>query len=61
VRLGTTLPQFGNALDEADRIGEFAEMAEDVGVDSLWVGDRLLAAVDPTTASTPSGPARPPR
>jgi probable F420-dependent oxidoreductase len=47
MRLGTTLPQFGNALDEADRIGEFAEMAEDVGVDSLWVGDRLLAAVDP--------------
>ncbi|WP_433025889.1 hypothetical protein [Actinomycetospora sp. CA-053990] len=44
MRLGTTLPQFGNVLDEADRIGEFAEMAEDAGVDSLWVGDRLLAA-----------------
>jgi alkanesulfonate monooxygenase SsuD/methylene tetrahydromethanopterin reductase-like flavin-dependent oxidoreductase (luciferase family) len=55
VRLGTTLPQFGNALDEADRIGE---MAEDAGVDSLWVGDRLLAAVDPQSATAAPTPSR---
>ncbi|GAA4880029.1 TIGR03619 family F420-dependent LLM class oxidoreductase [Actinomycetospora straminea] len=47
MRLGTTLPQFGDAADEADRIGDFAAAAEEAGAASLWVGDRLLAAVDP--------------
>jgi len=47
VRLGTTLPQFGDAVDEVGRIGEFAARAEEAGAASLWVGDRLLAAVDP--------------
>ncbi|MDD7942591.1 LLM class flavin-dependent oxidoreductase [Actinomycetospora lutea] len=47
MRLGTTLPQFGDAVDEADRIGAFAAAAEEAGAASLWVGDRLLAAVDP--------------
>jgi probable F420-dependent oxidoreductase len=28
--------------------GRFAEQAEDLGADSLWVGDRLLAPVNPT-------------
>ncbi|MEJ2864815.1 LLM class flavin-dependent oxidoreductase [Actinomycetospora flava] len=47
MRLGTTLPQFGDAADEVARIGEFAARAEEAGAASLWVGDRLLAAVDP--------------
>lgn len=47
MRLGTTLPQFGDAADEVARIGEFAARAEEAGATSLWVGDRLLAAVDP--------------
>lgn len=47
MRLGTTLPQFGDAADEATRIGDFAARAEEAGAASLWVGDRLLAAVDP--------------
>ncbi|MEJ2890375.1 LLM class flavin-dependent oxidoreductase [Actinomycetospora aeridis] len=47
MRLGTTLPQFGDAADEVGRIGEFATRAEEAGAASLWVGDRLLAAVDP--------------
>lgn len=47
MRLGTTLPQFGDAADEVARIGEYAARAEEAGAASLWVGDRLLAAVDP--------------
>lgn len=47
MRLGTTLPQFGDAAGEAARIGDFAARAEEAGAASLWVGDRLLAAVDP--------------
>ncbi|MHC1563575.1 LLM class flavin-dependent oxidoreductase [Actinomycetospora sp. C-140] len=48
MRLGFSVPQFGDAVDEAGRIGDFAARAEEIGAASLWVGDRLLAAVDPT-------------
>jgi Luciferase-like monooxygenase len=44
--VGCTLPQFGDSA-HADLVG-FAEATEQLGVDSLWVADRLLAAVDPT-------------
>jgi probable F420-dependent oxidoreductase len=47
--LGFAVPQFGRsaALDVGE-LARFASTAEQLGADSLWVGDRLLAAVNPT-------------
>ena len=44
--LGVALPQFGESAH--DDLARFASAAEALGVDSLWVGDRLLAAVHPS-------------
>lgn len=44
--LGFAVPQFGRAA--YDDLARFATTAEELGADSLWVGDRLLAAVNPT-------------
>ncbi|ORV24660.1 LLM class F420-dependent oxidoreductase [Mycolicibacterium conceptionense] len=44
--LGFSLPQFGVSAEE--EIGEFASRAEQLGADSFWVGDRLLAAQHPS-------------
>jgi len=43
------VPQFGQSahLDPGE-LARFASTAEQLGADSLWVGDRLLAAVTPT-------------
>ncbi|MHC9296105.1 TIGR03619 family F420-dependent LLM class oxidoreductase [Mycobacterium sp. LTG2003] len=43
--LGFTLPQFGRFA--RDDLVRFAVSAENLGAASLWVGDRLLAPVDP--------------
>jgi probable F420-dependent oxidoreductase len=40
------VPQFGEAAYA--ELARFASTAEQLGADSLWVGDRLLAAVQPT-------------
>ena len=40
------MPQFGASAQ--DDVARFAATAEQLGADSLWVGDRLLAAVQPT-------------
>jgi probable F420-dependent oxidoreductase len=49
MRIGFTLPQFAPLAHQADQVARFARAIEDeVGADSLWVGDRLLAPVDPT-------------
>jgi probable F420-dependent oxidoreductase len=48
MRLGFTVPQFGAAADAGAELAEFAASAEQLGVASLWVGDRLLAAVAPS-------------
>lgn len=40
------MPQFGASAH--DDVARFASTAEQLGADSLWVGDRLLAAVNPT-------------
>ncbi|WP_017556619.1 TIGR03619 family F420-dependent LLM class oxidoreductase [Nocardiopsis baichengensis] len=47
MKLGFSLPQFGAAAHRPQDIARFARQAEEMGADSLWVGDRLLAAVDP--------------
>lgn len=47
MRIGFALPQFGRNAHQIDRIAGFAAWAEDAGAESLFVGDRLLAAVDP--------------
>jgi probable F420-dependent oxidoreductase len=43
--LGFALPQFGKSAH--DDLARFAVTAELLGAESLWVGDRLLAAVRP--------------
>ncbi|MGX9792013.1 TIGR03619 family F420-dependent LLM class oxidoreductase [Mycobacterium sp. MMS18-G62] len=44
--LGFALPQFGRSAH--GDLASFASTAEQLGADSFWVGDRLLAAVNPT-------------
>jgi probable F420-dependent oxidoreductase len=47
MRIGFALPQFGVLARQGDQVARFARQAEELGADSLWVGDRLLAPVDP--------------
>jgi probable F420-dependent oxidoreductase len=47
MRLGFALPQFGRLGTRPGAVTEFAREAEALGADSLWVGDRLMAAVHP--------------
>lgn len=43
------MPQFGESAHlDVGELARFASTAEQLGADSLWVGDRLLAAVRPT-------------
>ena len=44
--LGFAVPQYGQAAHA--ELARFAATAEELGADSLWVGDRLLAAVQPS-------------
>lgn len=48
MRIGFTLPQFGRRAHRANEVPRFARRAEELGAASLWVGDRLLAPVNPT-------------
>jgi probable F420-dependent oxidoreductase len=48
VRIGFTLPQMGALAHYPQEVARFARQAEQLGADSLWVGDRLLAPVNPT-------------
>jgi probable F420-dependent oxidoreductase len=58
MRIGFCVPQFGPAPIAPNAITRFALGAETLGADSLWVGDRLLAPVDPVVgyAGTDSMP-----
>jgi probable F420-dependent oxidoreductase len=46
--IGFTLPYLDSLAHQAQEIGRFAAEAERLGAASLWVGDRLLAPVQPT-------------
>jgi probable F420-dependent oxidoreductase len=46
VKLGFALPIVGPAISSAAGLGEFARGLEDLGYDTLWVGDRLVTPVD---------------
>lgn len=48
MRVGFTLPQMGALAHYPREVARFAQQAEQLGADSLWVGDRLLAPVNPT-------------
>ena len=48
MKIGFSLPQFGGQAHQASLIPRFARELEEAGAHSLWVGDRLLAAVNPT-------------
>ncbi|WAP58474.1 TIGR03619 family F420-dependent LLM class oxidoreductase [Streptomyces sp. S465] len=48
MRIGFALPQFGPLAHQPEDIARFARRTEELGADSLWVGDRLLAPVDPS-------------
>ncbi|WP_432198183.1 TIGR03619 family F420-dependent LLM class oxidoreductase [Streptomyces sp. bgisy027] len=48
MQIGFTLPQMGPLAHQPEEVARFAREAETLGADSLWVGDRLLAPVDPT-------------
>ena len=48
MRIGFVLPQFGRGAAQIDQVVRFAAGAEEHGAESLWVGARLLAPVNPT-------------
>jgi probable F420-dependent oxidoreductase len=48
MRIGFTLPYLGGLAHHAKEISRFAAEAERLGAASFWVGDRLLAPVEPT-------------
>jgi probable F420-dependent oxidoreductase len=48
MRIGFCLPQYGEMATRPDAVTTFARGAEEIGADSLWAGDRLLAAVSPS-------------
>ncbi|MEV0295984.1 TIGR03619 family F420-dependent LLM class oxidoreductase [Nocardia sp. NPDC050710] len=47
MKVGFSIPQIGPQAREGARVPEFAAELEHAGADSLWVGDRLIAATDP--------------
>ena len=47
MQVGFCLPQFGDQGRQADQVARFAAEAERLGAHSLWVGDRLMAPLDP--------------
>jgi len=58
MRYGLALPQFGAHCD-ATAITSFVRNAEVLGYQSLWVGDRVLAPVDPSDLYPGGTPERP--
>ncbi len=48
MRIGFSLPQFGAQARAGAQVARFAREVEFAGADSLWVGDRWIAATRPT-------------
>lgn len=46
MKLGLTLPIVGPAISSAAGLSAFCRGIEDLGYDTLWVGDRLVQPVD---------------
>jgi probable F420-dependent oxidoreductase len=47
VKIGFSLPQFGDQAQDGARVAWYASEMEKAGADGLWVSDRLLGAVNP--------------
>jgi probable F420-dependent oxidoreductase len=47
MRIGLNAPQYGSVIDPGTLV-RVARAVEDLGYDSLWVGDRILAPVEQT-------------
>lgn len=47
MKIGFSIPQYAKLASDAGQTDRFARELEAAGAASLWVGDRLLAAVDP--------------
>lgn len=47
MKLGFSLPQYGPQARQAAQVAQYATALEQAGADSLWVGERLIAATDP--------------
>ncbi|QZZ32340.1 TIGR03619 family F420-dependent LLM class oxidoreductase [Streptomyces sp. ST1015] len=60
MRTGFSLPQFATMDRQFDQVARFAREAEALGAGSLWVGDRVLAAVDPVVGYGGTGDTIPP-
>ncbi|GAB2538275.1 TIGR03619 family F420-dependent LLM class oxidoreductase [Nocardia heshunensis] len=48
MKIGFSLPQYGPQAREGARVAHYAAALEQAGADSLWVGERLLAATNPS-------------
>ena len=46
MKLGFTLPIIGPAISSAAGLSAFCRGIEDLGYDTLWVGDRLATPVE---------------
>ncbi|SDF46378.1 hypothetical protein [Streptomyces griseoaurantiacus] len=46
MQLGFVIPLVGPAVSDAPALSAFVRGLEDLGYDTLWVGDRLVTPVD---------------
>jgi probable F420-dependent oxidoreductase len=56
MKLGFTLPIVGPAIGSAAGLGAFCRELENLGYDTLWVGDRLVTPVDMDSTYLAHGP-----
>ena len=56
MKLGFALPIVGSAVSSAAGLSAFCRGLEDLGYDTLWVGDRLVTPVDVDSSYLAKGP-----